>query len=76
VPGAWADLLALDMSGPDLAGVQGDTILDTFVFAGDDRLVTHLWSAGRPLVTQGRHYGRDSIRARYAATVQRLRGSL
>ena len=75
-PGQWADLMSLDLSGPDLAGVQGDTILDTFIFAGDDRLVTHLWSAGRPLVTQGRHYARDSICRRYAATVTRLRGAL
>jgi formimidoylglutamate deiminase len=74
--GSLADLVAIDLSGPDLAGVQGDTILDTLIFAGDDRLITHLWSAGRPLVTQGRHYARDAVRARYAQTVQRLRGSL
>ncbi|MEI6097833.1 MAG: amidohydrolase family protein, partial [Alphaproteobacteria bacterium] len=74
--GQWADLVALDLSGPDLQGVRGDTLLDTFIFAGDDRLVTDLWSAGRPLVTQGRHHCRDAVQRRYAQTVTRLRGAL
>jgi formimidoylglutamate deiminase len=74
--GLWADLVALDLSGPDLMGVQGDTILDTWIFACDDRLVTDVWSAGRKLVTEGRHYARDQVMRRYGATAMRLRGSL
>ena len=74
--GLWADLLALDLSGPDLMDAGGDTILDTWIFARDDRLVTDLWSAGRPLVAAGRHRARDQITRRYAATVSRLRGAL
>lgn len=74
--GLWADLVALDLSGPDLMGVQGDTILDTWIFACDDRLVTDVWSAGRKLVTAGRHYARDQVMQRYGATAMRLRGSL
>jgi formimidoylglutamate deiminase len=57
-------------------GVQGDTILDTWIFACDDRLVTDVWSAGRKLVTAGRHYARDQVMQRYGATAMRLRGSL
>ncbi len=74
--GNWADLLALDLSGPDLQGVQGDTILDTLIFAADDRMITDLWSAGRHLVTQGRHHAREAVQIRYARTVARLRGAL
>ena len=74
--GKWADLLALDLSGPDLHGLTGDTILDTFIFAGDDRLITDLWSAGRHLTTHGRHHARDAITQRYAKTVARLRGAI
>ncbi len=74
--GQWADLLALDLSGPDLMDAAGDMILDTFVFARDDRLVTDLWSAGRHLVKGGRHHARDDVTRAYAATVSRLRGSL
>ncbi len=74
--GAWADLVALDASGPDLAASSGDTILDTFIFAGDDRLVAEVWSAGRHIVTAGRHAGRAAIRADYARVMQRLRAAL
>ena len=74
--GAWADLMALDCSGPDLAASQGDMLLDSFIFAGDDRMVSEVWSAGRHIVTQGRHAGRDGIIARYRATIARLREAL
>ena len=71
--GHWADLLALDLSGPDMQGLQGDTILDTWIFATGDRLITDLWSAGRHLVSHGRHHARDAVARRYAKTVARLR---
>jgi len=74
--GNWADLLHLTLQGPDLQGLQGDTILDTFIFAGDDRLITDLWSAGRHLVQNGQHHARAQVQTRYAKTVARLRGVL
>lgn len=74
--GNWADLMALDCSGPDLAASTGDMILDSFIFAGDDRVVSEVWAAGRHIVTAGRHAARDAVRARYAKTVARLRGAL
>ena len=75
-PGLWADLLALDLSHPDVAGAQGDTILDTFIFARGDRMVQSVWSAGRPMVNGGRHHARDAVTRAYGATVARLRGAL
>ncbi len=74
--GQWADLVALDGSGPDLAASAGDMILDTFIFAGDDRMVVDVWSAGRHIVSNGRHAGRDTIRAEYGRVMQRLRDAL
>ena len=74
--GMWADLMALDCSGPDLAASEGDTILDTYIFAGDDRMVAAVWSAGRLLVSGGRHVARDGIVARYRAAMTRLRSDL
>ena len=74
--GQWADLVALDLTHPDVAGAQGDVILDTFLFARDDRMVSALWSAGRRLVSGGRHHARDRVTRAYAATVARLRGVL
>lgn len=75
-PGLWADLVALDCSGSDMEFAEGDTLLDTFIFAGDDRMVAEVWSAGRHLVTGGRHAGRDAIRARYRGAMARLRAAL
>ncbi len=72
-PGAWADLAVLDTGHIDLAGQRGDRALDTWIFAGDDRMVTDVWAAGRHLVQQGRHIARDSIAPAYARAVSNLR---
>jgi formimidoylglutamate deiminase len=72
-PGKLADLVALNTTGPDMAGHEGDTVLDAFIFAGDDRMVTHLWSAGRPLVRDGRHFAHDAITSAYSAVVTKMR---
>ncbi len=74
--GEWADLVVLDTAGPDMAGAVGDTLLDTFIFAGDDRMVTDLWSAGRHVVQGGRHVARAGIVARYREAMGRLRADL
>ncbi|OED44732.1 formimidoylglutamate deiminase [Chromatiales bacterium (ex Bugula neritina AB1)] len=71
--GQWADLLALDGDHPDLQGHSGDTVLDTFIFAGDDRMVCEVWSAGRHQVTAGEHIHRQSIVERYRAVMKNLR---
>jgi formimidoylglutamate deiminase len=74
--GNWADLVALDCSGPDLGPSMGDMILDTFIFAGDDRMVSEVWSAGRHIVTGGRHAAREGIIGRYRHVLARLRSAL
>ncbi|MES2664810.1 MAG: formimidoylglutamate deiminase [Pseudomonadota bacterium] len=74
--GACADLLALDMGAVDLEGRQGDDILDALIFAGDDRMVTDLWSAGRHVVTGGRHVARGAIEAAYRRCMAKLRARL
>lgn len=75
-PGLWADILALDGEAIDLAARHGDTILDSFIFAGDDRMVTDVWAAGRHVVKGGRHIARDRIAGRYAQVVAHLRDRL
>lgn len=74
--GDWADLLALDTRAVDLEGRQDDALLDAWIFAGDDRMVSEVWSAGRPVVSGGRHVGREGIEARYRRVMARLRGLL
>lgn len=74
--GDWADLLALDTGAVDLEGRAGDALLDAWIFAGDDRMVTDVWSAGRHIVTGGAHVRRDAIAARYRRVMAGLRDAL
>ncbi len=71
-PGLLADLVALDGSHADLEGRHGDTVLDTWVFAGDDRMVRDVWSAGRHVVSAGRHVAHDGIVAGYRRVMKAL----
>jgi formimidoylglutamate deiminase len=71
--GAWADLLALDMTSLHLEGRAGDEILDALVFAGGNQSVAELWSAGRHIVHGGRHVARDAVGARFRQVMQGLR---
>jgi formimidoylglutamate deiminase len=75
-PGLWADLVALDTSGPDMAGLAGDRLLDAYIFARDDRLVQDVWSAGRHIVTDGRHRAAATVRQTYARVITRLRAEV
>ena len=74
--GEWADLLSLDLQAVDLEGRAGDDILDALIFAGDDRLVADVWSAGRHVVAGGRHVARDAIEAGYRRAMAGLRARL
>ncbi len=75
-PGALADLFALDMDDPVIAGLSGDRALDAWVFAGGDTQVSDVWAAGRHVVKDGRHIKREAIAARFNKTMARLRADL
>jgi formimidoylglutamate deiminase len=62
-------MLALDGEHPDLEGLEGDAILDSFAFAGDGGMVTDVWAAGR-------HVERERIVAAYRGAVRELRAAL
>ncbi|MEP3296519.1 MAG: formimidoylglutamate deiminase [Pseudoruegeria sp.] len=70
--GHWADLMSLDGDHIELYGRTGDQILDSYIFAGSDALVRDVWSAGRHLVTNGRHSARSQIEAAYRETLTQL----
>lgn len=74
--GALADLIALDGGSVNLIGCAGDTILDAYVFAGDDRMVRDVWSAGRHMVRDRRHIAHEAITKRYRKTLEELRKTL
>ena len=72
-PDALADLVSLRASDLALLGLEGDALLDAWIFSGDDHLVDHVWSAGRHVVSGGRHRAGDRIRTRAARVLARLR---
>lgn len=74
--GQWADLLALDSGSIHLEGRSGDQALDTWIFAGDDRLVRDVWSAGRHVVQNGTHIRREAIVAAYRKVIKSLGDAL
>ena len=71
--GLYADLLALDANSPTMDGCAGDEILDSWIFAGNDQMITDVWSAGRHLVIDGCHRRGEEIRKRYIQVMRRLR---
>lgn len=74
--GDWADLMALDTEHLALEGRVGDELLDAWIFAAPDMPVRDLWSAGRRLVSQGRHKARGPVEARFRAVMKGLRDRL
>jgi len=70
--GAWADLVAIDGGHVAFHGSRDDRILDAWVFAADDRVVTDVWSAGRHAVEAGRHVNRDTIIDDYRRATAKL----
>ncbi len=74
--GYWADMLTLDTTSDHLWGRVGDTALDAWIFAGDDRLVRDVWSAGRHMVRDGEHTARAPIVAAYRRTIDVLKDAL
>ena len=74
--GALADLVAIDSASPALVGLRADQLLDGFVFAAGDGVVTDVWSAGRHMVREGLHRQRGRIIAAYARAVKDLTDAL
>ena len=74
--GYWADMLALDTDNEHMWGRADDTLLDALIFAGDDRLVRDVWSAGRHMVMGGEHIARPEIIAAYKRTIDGLKDAL
>ena len=73
-PGRRADIVVLDAAHPDLAAVSADGWLDAYVFVAGAAAISTVFVAGRTLVSDGRHRGRDAITARYITALQGLVG--
>ena len=72
--GYLADLLALNTNHVDLERHKEDTLLDSYIFSGDDRMISDVWSAGRHLVKDGEHILRTEITRAYKKATKKLTG--
>lgn len=69
--GYLADIVALSDQPPSMQRRQGDALLDSWIFAGAPA-VDSVWSAGRKVVSGGRHPAREQIAARFCVTLSEL----
>ncbi len=67
-PGCRADFVVLDGEG-----FEGDAVLDHWLFTADNAAIRSVYHGGVPVVQNGRHKDRDSLTARYRATIDRLK---
>ncbi len=70
--GARADLLVLDDQSPLLAARDSESVIDSFLFAGNTPLVRHVMCGGEWVVRDFHHRDEERIAARYRATVTAL----
>lgn len=71
--GNFADILGIETDNEWLCNRAGDAVLDSLIFSGRGRdCVSDVWSAGRYMVRNKRHIGRDAIVARFLETMTEL----
>jgi len=70
--GCRADIVVVDREHPQLTGRQGDTLLDSLIFAGNANPVRHVMVGGAWCVRDGRHTDEDAITQSYRKTVAGL----
>lgn len=72
-PGRWADLVGLDNDNQWLCNRHGDAVLDSLIFGGGGQAcVRDVWSAGRHVVSEGRHFRRDAVISNFKKTMSHL----
>ena len=70
---AWADLVGFNDDNQWLCNRKGDALLDSLIFSGGGQAcVRDVWSAGRHVVRQGRHFKRDVIIEKFKITMRQL----
>lgn len=74
--GRIADLVAIDSAAPALCALKDEQLLDGLCFAASDNVVTDVWSAGRRVVSGGRHHARDAIVKTYKTAISALLSGL
>jgi formimidoylglutamate deiminase len=73
-PGYRADLIVLDTEKPGLVDRNGDILLDSAIFAGNENPVRDVMTGGRWMVEEGHHRAEHAVLARYRAVLRDLVG--
>lgn len=60
-PAFRADLIELDHHHPLLEGRKGDSLLDSWIMAGEQSMIRTVWVGGQKRVVEGRHKARDAL---------------
>jgi formimidoylglutamate deiminase len=68
-PGFRADLVELDTGNVLLEGRSGDTLLESWVFAGGEEMLHSVWVAGKPVIEEGRHPAQERLEAGFRAAM-------
>ena len=71
-PGARADIVVLDADAPLFAGQSTDTFLESWIFSGNQPVVTDVFVGGARVVAEGRHPREEAIAARYRNVLAEL----
>ena len=73
-PGCRADLVVLDLESPTLTGLDGDGILDAWVFGPGATPVRDVMVGGRWMVQDGHHPAERPVLSAYREAVRRVQG--
>jgi formimidoylglutamate deiminase len=74
--GCVADLIELKQDDPAIALVDGDELLDTYIFASNRPLISTVIAGGQTVVVDGRHCQETELAGRYRSALERLRSAL
>jgi len=72
--GCRADLVVLDTEKPALVDRNGDLLLDSAIFAGNENPVRDVMVGGRWMVEEGHHRAEHAVLSRYRTTLRELIG--
>jgi formimidoylglutamate deiminase len=64
--------VVIDMEKPGLTDRNGDVLLDSLVFAGNENPVRDVMVGGRWMVEEGHHRAEHAVLARYRAVLREL----
>jgi len=71
-PAYRADLIELNEHHPLIAGRNGDSLLDSWIMAGEQSMISTVWVSGQKRVIEGRHLARDELQAACRAAMVEL----